>query len=196
MSKEDWARNTLPALLGNAGLWPWKEGEIISVLDVACGLSLKSKYIPAQIRVGVDIHEPYFAHIETTEPYVVMKHDVRKLNEIFVPKSFDLVIAVDIIEHITKEEGFELMRQCEEIARKGVIFETPKGYVPQNIDIQGHGGDEWQTHRSGWDVTDFTERGYKVVEREYLMQDIRRHTEHDVDPHIELLDAIKFVEEK
>lgn len=23
MSKEDWVKNTLPVLLGNAGLWPW-----------------------------------------------------------------------------------------------------------------------------------------------------------------------------
>lgn len=193
MSKEDWAKNTLPALFGNAGLWPWKEREIISVLDVACGLSLKSKYIPAQIRVGVDIYEKYFEHIEADVPYVVVKYDIRKIRDIFMPKSFDLVIAVDIIEHITKDEGWELMRQCEEIARKAVIFETPKGYVPQNIDIQNHGGDEWQTHRSGWSTADFIDHGYKVLEREYLMQDMRRHTEHVVDPHIELLDAIKFL---
>jgi predicted SAM-dependent methyltransferase len=124
---------------------------------------------------------------------VVVKHDIRKLREIFVPKSFDLVIALDIIEHITKEEGIELMRQCEEIARKGVCIETPKGYVPQNMDIQGHGGDEWQTHRSGWEPEEFESRGYKVVQREYLMQDVQRHTDHAVDPHIVLLDAIKFV---
>lgn len=193
MSKEDWAKNTLPVLLGNAGLWPWKEGDIVSILDVACGLSLKSKYIPAQIRVGVDIHEPYFKHIETDVPYVVMKYDIRKLRDIFIPKSFDLVIALDVIEHITKEEGFELMRQCEEIARKGVIIETPKGYVPQNIDIQGHGGDEWQTHRSGWDVTDFTERGYKVLERDYRMTKVKRHTEIDVEQDVTLIEAIKFL---
>lgn len=193
MSKEDWAQNMLPALLGNAGLWPWKEEGIVSVLDVACGLSLKSKYIPAQIRVGVDIHEPYFNHIEADVPYVVVKHDVRTLREIFTPKSFDPVIAIDIIEHITKEEGFELMRQCEEIARKAVIFETPKGYVPQNIDIQGHGGDEWQTHRSGWQPEEFEERGYKTVLRDYQMSDTKRHTELEVSRDVTLIDAIKFL---
>lgn len=193
MSKEDWRKNTLPRLFSKAKLWPWKKGEIISVLDVACGLSLKSKYIPAQIRVGVDIHEPYFNHIEADVPYVVIKHDVRKLKDIFLPKSFDLVIALDIIEHIKKEEGYELIRACEKIARKAVIFETPKGYIPQNIDIQGHGGDKWQTHRSGWDVTDFTKRGYKTIVRDYMMQRVRRHTKQDVDPHIQLIDAIKFL---
>lgn len=196
MSKADWKKNTVQNIFAKAGLWPWKKGEIISVLDVACGLSLKSKYIPAQIRVGVDIHEPYFKHIESDVPYVVVKHDIRKLDKIFTPKSFDLVIALDIIEHITKKEGLELMKQCEKIARKAVIIETPNGYVPQDIDIQGHGGDKWQTHRSGWVPKDFTKRGYEVVVRDYVMQDIKRHSKHKVDPHIQLLDAIKFVGKK
>ena len=194
MSKEDWLKNTLPVIFRSAGLWPWKEGEIVSVLDVACGLSFKSKYVPAQIRVGVDIYEPYFKHIETDVPYVVVKHDIRTLNEIFIPKSFDLVIALDIIEHITKAEGIELMRQCEEIAKKAVIIETPNGFVPQNIDIQGHGGDEWQTHRSGWEPEEFEERGYKVFLRDYRMTDAKRHTELEVPQDISLIEAIKFID--
>jgi hypothetical protein len=193
MSKEDWKENTIQKVFTRANLWPWKDGEIVSVLDVACGLSLKSKYIPAQVRVGVDIYEPYFAHIETDVPYAVVKYDIRKLRDIFIPKSFDLVIALDIIEHVTKDEGLELMRQCEEIARKGVIFETPSGYVPQNLDIQGHGGHEWQTHRSGWERKEFEERGYQVVERPYTMQDVQRHTELKVGTEVTLLEAIKFV---
>lgn len=194
MSKEDWKENTVKKIFERAGLWPWKDNEIISVLDAACGLSLKSKYIPAQIRVGVDIHEKYFDHIEADVPYVVMKHDIRKLEEIFMPKSFDIVIALDVVEHLEKEESLDLLRQCEKIARKAVIIETPKGYVPQNMDIQGHGADEWQTHRCGWEVEEFESLGYKTVVRKYVMQDVKRHTEiDDIDPNIELIDAIKFV---
>lgn len=193
MPKIDWENNTIPKILTNAGLWKFKSGEIVSILDVACGLSFKSKFIDAQIRVGVDIHEEYFKHIEATVPYVVVKHDVRKLDEIFIPKSFDLVIALDIVEHLHKEEALKMMSVCESIAKKAVIIETPEGFVPQNIDIQGHGADEWQTHRSGWQVEDFTERGYQVVVRDYKMQDIRRHTEMEVGTDIKLIDAIKYV---
>lgn len=195
MSKEDWVENTLPKIFSRADLWPWKEGEIISVLDVACGLSLKSKYIPAQIRVGVDIHEPYFKHIESDVPYVVIKHDVRKLRDIFVPKSFDLVIGCDIIEHLEKEEGYTLLEQCEEIARKAVISENPRGFIPQDIDILGYGGDHWQTHRSAWEPEEFEKLGYKVVVRDYMMSDKKRHTTiTDIDPHVQMIDAIKFLE--
>lgn len=194
MSKEDWRENTVKNIFEREGLWPWKDDEIVSVLDAACGLSLKSKYIPAQIRVGVDIHEKYFEFIESEVPYVTVKYDIRKLEEIFMPKSFDIVIALDVVEHLEKEESLDLLRQCEKIARKAVIIETPRGYVPQNMDIQGHGADEWQTHRCGWEVEEFQNLGYKTVVRKYAMQDVKRHTEiEDIDPNIELIDAIKYV---
>jgi len=195
MSKEDWANNTLPALFCKAGLWPWKEGEIVSILDVACGLSLKSKYIPAQIRVGVDIYEEYFKHIESDVPYVVLKYDIRRLREIFMPKSFDLVIALDVMEHLEKPESLDVLRQCEQIARKAVVIETPRGFLPTNIDILGYGGDEWQTHRSGWEPEEFEALGYKTLVRDYTMTNVQRHTEiTDIDPHIQMIDAIKFVD--
>ena len=193
MPKQDWADNTLPKVFSRAGLWPFKDGEIISILDVACGLSLKSKYIPAQIRVGVDIYDKYFEHIESEVPYVVMKYDVRKLNEVFVPKSFDLVIALDVIEHLEKQESLDMIKECEKIARKAVILETPEGYVPQNLDILGHGGHEWQTHRCGWEKEELEKLGYKAFTREYQMSNAKRHTDIDVDPSIKLLDAIKFL---
>ncbi|MEK7504955.1 MAG: class I SAM-dependent methyltransferase, partial [Patescibacteria group bacterium] len=133
MPKDDWKKNTIVNLFSAKKLWPFKGGEIVSILDVACGLSLKSKFIPAQIRVGVDIYEKYFDHIESNVPYVVIKHDVRRLSDIFVPKSFDLVIALDVIEHLEKAESLSMIKQCEAVAKKAVVLETPEGYVPQDI---------------------------------------------------------------
>lgn len=192
MSKSDWEKNTIVKIFSDHDMWPFKEGKIASILDVACGLSLKSKFIPAQIRVGVDIYEKYFDHIETNMPYVVVKYDVRKLRDIFVPKSFDLVIALDIIEHLEKEESLSMIRQCEEIARRAVVLETPGGYIPQNIDILGHGGHEFQTHRCGWEPEELEKLGYQVIIRDYEMSNARRHTEIDIDPKIKMLDAIKL----
>lgn len=193
MSKEDWKKNTLVNIFKGAKKWPWKKDEIISVLDVACGLSLKSKYIPAKIRLGVDIYPEYFKHIESDVPYAVIKYDVRKLKDLFVDKSFDIVIALDVVEHLKKEESLKMMKELERIARKAVIIETPEGYVPQDMDIQGHGGHKWQTHRSGWEVKDFTKRGYEVVVRDYKMQNVKRHSKIDVGTDIKLIDAIKFI---
>lgn len=184
MSKSDWKENSIAKIFDLP--------KVGSVLDVACGLSLKSKYMEADIRVGIDIHDEYFKHIEADVPFVVMKQDIRDLSN-FVSKSFDIVIALDIIEHITKEEGFVLMRECERIAKFAVVIETPLGYVAQNMDILGHGGDIWQTHRSGWDVTDFLKKGYEVKLRPYQMQKVKRHSDIDVSTTINLIDAIKYI---
>jgi len=193
MSKTDWKKNSLPTIFKKAKLWNFKKGDVVTVLDVACGLSLKSKFIDAKIRVGVDIYEPYFDHIESDVPYVVIKYDVRKLEEIFLPNSFDLVIAIDIIEHLEKHEGLSLIKQCEEIAKKAVIVETPNGYIYQNIDILGFGGHTWQTHRSGWEVRELQDLGYRTTARDYRMADIKRHTNIDVDPNVQIIDAIKYL---
>lgn len=192
MSKEDWKENTIEKIFKRANLWPWKEGEVISVLDVGCGLAFKSKYISAQIRVGVDIYEEYFKHIESEVPYVVVKYDVRKLKDIFIPKSFDLVIALDVVEHVEKEEAVELLKQCESIARKAVIIETPKGFSPQNLDILGHGGHTWQTHRCGFEKEELEQMGYTVLLRDYTMTPTKRHTDLDVELNMQLINAIKF----
>lgn len=186
MSKLDWEENNVTTLFD---LPP-----VISVLDVGCGLSLKSKYIDAQIRVGIDSYPAYFNKIESEVPYVVLIGDVRYLRDTFVPKSFDYVIALDVVEHLIKEEALEMIRQCEEIARKAVIIETPLGFVPQNIDILGLGGHEVQTHRSGWEVEEFEEMGYKVLTRPYTMTSVKRHSTLEVEPHITIIDAIKWLE--
>ncbi len=185
MSKQDWAKNNVNKL--------FKLPKIESVLDVGCGLSLKSKFIPAKIRVGVDIYEEYFNHIESKVPYVVIKGDVTKLKDMFVPKSFDLVILMDIVEHVEKGQALEMIAECEKIARKAVVIETPRGFVPQNIDILGYGGHEFQTHRCGWEVEEFEKMGYQVLVRDYEMQNVKRHTDIDVGTSIQIIDAIKYL---
>lgn len=192
MPKEEWKMNTVPNIFSKAGLWKF-ESSVGTVLDVACGLSLKSKYIEASMRLGVDIHEEYFKHMEVDVPYAVIKYDVRNLNEIFLDDSFDVVIALDIIEHLEKEESLSMIKECERIARKAVVLETPEGFIPQNIDIQGHGGDQWQTHRSGWEADELKGLGYEVVVRDYKMANVKRHTDVDVDTDVNIIDAIKYL---
>lgn len=194
MPKEDWKKNNIPKIFKDAGFWPWKDNEIVSILDVACGLSLKSKFIPAQIRVGVDIYEKYFEHIESDVPYVVIKHDVRRLRDMFISKSFDLVLVLNIIAYLDKEDSLDMIKQCEDIAKKAVIIETPRGYIPQNLDILGHGGHEFLTSRCGWEVEELESLGYTAFTRNYTMSDVKKHTEIEVDTNIHLINAIKFME--
>jgi predicted TPR repeat methyltransferase len=190
MSRDDWVKNPVHQILIGAGLWPFRDGEINTVLDVACGLSLKSKYLKPKMILGVDIYEPYLKAIESDVPYAVIKYDVTQIGDICLANSFDVVYAIDILEHLSKDQGIELIKQCKMIAQKAVVVESPNGYVPQDIDIQGFNADEYQTHRSGWSVDELKELGFECITRKYRMQDIKRHSLIDVDPNIELIDGI------
>lgn len=188
MPKEDWINNPVHQILSKSNLWPYKKVE--NVLDVACGLSLKSQYLKPGFIMGVDLYLPYLKAITYKGNYSVIKYDVRCLEEIFLDNSFEIVYCLDIIEHLKKDESYQLLETVMRIAKKAVVVETPKGYVPQNIDIQGFDADHFQTHRCGWEVTELEDLGFNCVVRPYKMQDIKRHSTIDVDPNIELIDGI------
>jgi hypothetical protein len=145
--------------------------------------------------VGVDIYRPYLnlARSQAYYPdeWVLLNLDALRLDEVFLPKSFDVVICFDVLEHLKKSDSLKVMAMCEGIARKAVCLEMPLGFIPQNMDIIGAGGDHWQTHRSTWDVQELLSYGYKVTTRAYEMANVQRHTSIAVDPHITLIDAIK-----
>jgi hypothetical protein len=78
--------------------------------------------------------------------------------EVFGSHKVDCVVAIQSIEHLTKEDGNLLLKKVENWSNKLVIFETPNGFVEQGaVD-----GNIYQIHRSGWSKKDFRSLGYKV----------------------------------
>jgi SAM-dependent methyltransferase len=189
MPRADWEANTIENIFRPRGLYP--QERISTVLDVGCGLSLKSQYIEADIRVGLDMHRPYLEKIDAAVPYVCVCGDATEIEKLFLPRSFDLVLLLDIVEHLDKDQALDLMRQAEVIARRAVVIETPKGFLPQNIDILGLGGDHLQTHRCGFEAGELEALGYDVVVRPYTLSKVRRHTTETSPETIEMIDAIK-----
>ena len=77
----------------------------------------------------------------------------------FREKSFDCVLASDVIEHLTKEDGQKLIKVMENLATKKVIIFTPNGFLYQ----PAHDGNEYQKHLSGWSVKEMKNLGYRVI---------------------------------
>ena len=77
-----------------------------------------------------------------------------------MPKqSFDCVVALDLIEHVTKDDGLRLLEAIEAIARRKVVIFTPNGFLPQDA----VGDNEFQRHLSGWEVDEMRGLGYRVL---------------------------------
>ena len=107
MPREDWVANTVERIFEAEGLYP--TGQVKSVLDVACGLSLKSQYITADIRVGVDIYRPYLEKIQADVPYATVLADCMDIGNLFLPPSFHLVLLLDHVAHLEHDPPPSLM---------------------------------------------------------------------------------------
>ena len=132
-----------------------------SVLDVACGnnsplINCKKTFKST----GVDIFEPYLIESRDKgihDDYIIS--DALDLNNHVPDNSYDAVIALDLIEHLTKESGFNLLEILEKIAIKKVIVFTPNGFLRQ----KPFDDNPWQEHLSGWEIEEFEQLGYSVV---------------------------------
>lgn len=131
-----------------------------SVLDVGCGGSSPLGKVKKTFRsVGLDIFEPSIKKSKKAKIHDDYKlGDIKKVNTFFKPKSFDAVVALDIIEHLTRKEGLDLLEKIEKIAKKEIIILTPNGFTNQDP----YDNNPFQIHKSGWTAGDFRKRGYRV----------------------------------
>lgn len=131
-----------------------------SVLDVGCGSNSPiSKLKKNCYSVGIDAFEPSIKKSKKSKIHNDYKTgDVLKLDKYFKKKSFDVVMALDLIEHLDKKDGFTLLKQMEKIAKKKIILMTPHGFTEQHP-IEKN---PYQVHKSGWDLKDFNKLKYRI----------------------------------
>ena len=121
------------------------------VLSLGCGIGQGELGLKNEQLTGVDIWD-----YSSSFPYEFIKYDIRKIRELFLPGSFDLVIGLDIIEHLTREQGLKLIRDSETIARKAVVFYTPIKWGDNKQDPSCWAyGNPYNEHRSLWQPEDF-----------------------------------------
>jgi SAM-dependent methyltransferase len=137
-------------------------GECTSLLDVGCGSGSPIQYLPRRFKhtVGVDGFQPSLDRVRALGcHHELRKADLLDIGSAFPPKSFDVVVALDVIEHFEKPDGLRLLQMMEELARKRVVIFTPNGFLPQGVwDNNPH-----QIHRSGWTVKEMCKLGYRVI---------------------------------
>jgi SAM-dependent methyltransferase len=131
-----------------------------SVLDVGCGKNSPLAKVKKHFySVGVDLFKESIQKskkLHIHDEYILC--DVTKLDTKIKQKSYDAVIALDLIEHLNKDEGKRLLQSVEKIAKKKVIIMTPNGFYKQ----EPYEKNPYQIHKSGWSTSDFASLGYTV----------------------------------
>lgn len=143
-----------------------KDPECQTALDIGCGKhSFLSRFRPRIRTVGLDafsgaieksrslgLHDDYIlANIIETSA-----QDLLAMNG---GKKFDLVAMYDLIEHLPKKLGWDLLEKCEQLTNRYILLQTPYGFVEQGPEDNNI----YQRHLSGWFPHDFEGLGYTVA---------------------------------
>jgi hypothetical protein len=125
--------------------------DIDSFLDIGCGGSPQTRFIRPRLRVSTDASTKLVGW--PIAPFILC--NALQLGEILPPRHFDLVCALDVIEHLGKDDGRKLIEIAERLCKRRVIFFTPSG----ELWMDGE-GDPFMTHLSGWTPEEFQGLGY------------------------------------
>lgn len=72
--------------------------------------------------------------------------------------AYDLVMAIDILEHFDKADGLRFLQQCRRIARRMALVSTPKDFIEQHVEAN-----PLEDHRSVWSQEELASQGYGRV---------------------------------
>lgn len=149
--------------------------EETSVLDLGCGtyaspLSSQMKDLPFARLISVDIHLPVIRTLQRevdNKPFAAKHHitrarDAREHVKVAMEDAYDVVLILDMLEHLPIDDGVALLKQCMRIAKKRVMVWLPIGECPQGESD----GNQHQVHQSTWEVKDLEKLGFLVSEFE------------------------------
>ena len=122
----------------------------------------KLSHCSSQKKIGIEIWEPYIQSAKYHE-CVKINGDFTKFEDFIAPEDMDCAMFIDTLEHIERENAFELMSRVMKNFNK-VILMIPEGKYTLEQDVTGHGAHVYQTHRSTWYESDIRQLGFHNIE--------------------------------
>lgn len=129
-----------------------------TVLDIGCGPNSPVARLHVGRRLtGLEGDYDAAEQARKTGAYENVVHaDLRTID--FPEKSFDAVVLLEVIEHLSRQDGEILLENAKRWTKHKVIISTPNGFWPQG-DLYGN---HLQRHLSGWTVDDLEMRGVQI----------------------------------
>lgn len=138
----------------------------VTILDIGIGFgkwaflareyleTWKDRVFPDQWKVkieGIEIFKPYIERLPWQKVIYDKIHEGDASDVIKRLGNYDLIIAGDVIEHLPKEKGIELMKAC--ISKcKCAVFSIPVGNWMNNVTVADNDAEK---HQAVWNEIDF-----------------------------------------
>ncbi len=133
------------------------------LLDVGCSDGVGSPAAALARRfghriVGLDIFLPVLETAARNRTYDhVVSGDGRNLP--FENGSFDVVVSLEVLEHLPKEEGVRLLHELERVSRWLVMISCPVGTWEQDV----REGNPYQMHQYVWGLEEIEAMQFNQV---------------------------------
>ena len=133
-----------------------------TVLDLGCGIMQAINPLRCKFILGADIWDTYLDYIK--DDYPTIKLDKSEIHR-FMDDSYDVVLCLDVVEHLPKKLALTVLDECIRICRKKAIIYTPnhfKGNEQPEEGAWGMGENHYQNHLCLIRRVDLVRRKYKV----------------------------------
>lgn len=114
-----------------------------------------------QWRVRIDGIEGFAGYLTPVHAWAYQEvriGDALELLPQVADASYDLVLAIDILEHFETADGLRLLAECRRVARRLALISTPKTFHAQLVPAN-----PFENHRSVWSAEQLADAGYRKL---------------------------------
>lgn len=142
-----------------------------SILDIGCGFGKygflareyleiwQNRYQKAEWQTRIDCIEVHNFYITEIHHYIydqIFKDEALSVLKNMQDHAYELILAIDILEHFSLEQGRVFIKECQRVATYTLVS-TPKKFGTQDAVFDN----QYEIHRSVWSLEEFDNLGLK-----------------------------------
>ena len=134
-----------------------------TVLDIGCGIHHTVEGLQFKSYLGCDVWMKYLD--VTKQKQNVVRIDATKDLDRFPDKSYDVVLCLDVLEHVTLGDAEKILEHLKRICRKYTIIFTPSEFTENESAVENAwdlGRCDYQRHRCLLTMEILKGHGFKV----------------------------------
>ena len=104
---------------------------------------------------GIEGHAGYRSPVHDYAYNRLLIGDAMQLLPTINDDAYELVMAIDILEHLSEADGLQFLGHCRRIASRAALVSTPKEFVAQDV-----AANPYENHRSVWSQASLQAAGF------------------------------------